>query len=180
MVTATQPLTVSEYSQLPDEIASEYSELHGGEVVNLTKPKFEHFRVQRNLRILLDKSIGPDYLAEIEFAFRPLEEYEMRIADVALVTVERYEETRLDDYFQGSPELVVEVLSPSNRASEMYERENLSLENGGVEFWVIDSDRRQIKVFTPDARFVTYKAGQQIPLTSFGGTSIRVDDIFRF
>jgi len=39
---------------------------------------------------------------------------------------------------------------------------------GVVEFWVVDGDRHQIKVSTPDGRTITYKSGDQIPLI-FGG-----------
>jgi Uma2 family endonuclease len=56
------------------------------------------------------------------------------------------------------------VLLPSNTAAEIFEKEKLCLQNGGREFWVVDPDRRQVKVSTPDGRTVTYPSGQEIPL----------------
>ncbi len=70
---------------------------------------------------------------------------------------------------------MIEVLSPSNSAIEMLEKEQLCLENGGREFWVVDMDRRQVKVSTPDGHTVTYKFGQKIELL-FGGR-LAVEDI---
>lgn len=78
----------------------------------------------------------------------------------------------------GAPDLVMEVLSPSNTAAEINEKEQLCLENESREFWVVDAALRQVKISTPDGHAVTYKAGQEIPLRLFGGGVLRVDEIF--
>jgi Uma2 family endonuclease len=77
---------------------------------------------------------------------------------------------------QGAPDIVMEVLSPSNTASEMLDKEQICLENGAREFWVVDPVRRQVKVSGADGHAATYKAGQSVPLW-FGGT-LPVDSIF--
>jgi len=79
---------------------------------------------------------------------------------------------------QGAPELVIEVLSPSNTAAELRAKKKLCLENGSEQFWVVDEEHREIEVSTPDGRTVTYKTGQQIPLFFAPGASILVDAIF--
>jgi Uma2 family endonuclease len=81
------------------------------------------------------------------------------------------------DWFE-SPEIVIEVLSPSNTMTEMLDREKLCLENGCQEFWVVDIERRQVKISTPDGRTITYRAGQEIPLPLLNGGRISVDAIF--
>jgi len=68
------------------------------------------------------------------------------------------------------------VLSPSNTAMEMLDKEALCLENGAREFWVVDLERRQVRVSNPDGHSITYKSTQEIPLL-FGG-SLSVDAIF--
>ena len=78
----------------------------------------------------------------------------------------------------GAPDLVIEVLSPSNTVTEIYDKEKLCLENGAQEFWVVDPDRRQVKISTPDGRTVTYPSGQAIPLPLFGDATLQVNDIF--
>ena len=50
----------------------------------------------------------------------------------------------------------------------MLEKEQLCLDNGCQEFWVIDPKRRIVRVSTPDGHSKTYQTGQQIPLL-FGG-----------
>ena len=70
---------------------------------------------------------------------------------------------------------VVEILSPSNTAAEIQDKKEICLENGTVEFWVVDPKRHQVKVSDREGRTNLYKAGQQISLF-FG--SIAVDAIF--
>jgi Uma2 family endonuclease len=54
----------------------------------------------------------------------------------------------------------------------------MTMNNGAKEFWVVDPDRRQVKVSTPDGRTITWQSGQEIPLPLFSGASIAVDAIF--
>jgi Uma2 family endonuclease len=76
------------------------------------------------------KAIAPaGAFLEYEVAFRPLPEYELRVADVAYISSERMSSVDPDDNIRGAPNLVVEVLSPSNTVSEIYDKEKLCLEN---------------------------------------------------
>ena len=112
------------------------------------------------------------------FTFRPLPEHEVRVAGIAYVSRERWEQTDPEDNLRGAPDLVLEVLSRSNTAAEVFDKEKLCLENGCREFWVVDSDRRQVKLSTPDGITTTYRAGQEIPLRLFGGGALQVEAIF--
>src|SRR5207302_1999812 len=98
---------------------------------------------------------GESGVVVMEFSFRPVPQYEMRVADVAYISRSRSEQADPEGDFPGAPDLVIEILSPSNTLSEMYDREKLCLENGAQQFWVVDAERRQIKVSTPDGLTVT-------------------------
>jgi Uma2 family endonuclease len=177
--TISQLMTVEQFRGLPEDEGSKYHELRHGELVAVTRPKLKHTLIQRNLRILLEPLAEPDSFVEIELAFRALPEHELRIADVAYVSAGRWAHVDPEDNFRGAPDMVIEVLSPSNSVSEIYDKEQLSLENGAREFWVVDPDRCQVKVSTPDGHTVTYRAGQEIPLPLMNGAKIPVDAIFR-
>jgi Uma2 family endonuclease len=73
--------------------------------------------------------------------------------------------------------LVIEVLSPSNSATEIREKRRLCLENGSREFWVVDPIQREIEVSTTDGRSIIYRSGQGIPLF-FAEGSVAVDEVF--
>lgn len=172
------PITVEEFRRLPQAPDNVYYELHRGEVVVVTRPKLKHHRLQRRLRQLLQDKAGDGWVAETEVAFRALVEHDMRVADVALVAAERWNGDDGEDNLRGGPELVVEVLSESNSAREMYEREQLCLENGSREFWVVDPDRRTVRVTTSEGRTTVYRTNQEIRIAFLNDVRLSVDEIF--
>jgi Uma2 family endonuclease len=114
----------------------------------------------------------------IELAFRALPEYELRVADVAYITHERAASIAGDDNLHGAPDLVIEVLSPSNTAREIKEKADLCLANGCRQFWAVDSRLRQIAVSTPDGLTRIYRSGESIPLVFADNQSLKVDAAF--
>jgi Uma2 family endonuclease len=171
--TPTRLMTFAEYEQVPNQPGGRY-ELRHGELAAVTYPFHPHVRAQRQLRRLLENAAGESGVVHTEMPFRPLPEHECWAADVAYVAKARWD--AIDRYLFGAPELVIEVLSPSNTKAEMQERERICVENGSVEFWAVDTERCEVRVATRGGQ-ATYKAGQRIPLF-FGGT-IAVDEIFR-
>jgi Uma2 family endonuclease len=177
VATTTKLMTFAEFAQLPEREGVR-RELRRGELIPLAPPKFDHFMIQQILRDLLDKAAAGRGRAYTELGFRALPEHEFRIADVAYASHQRLTDGRVQTYFQGAPEIVIEVLSPSNTAAEMNEKEKLCLENGCQEFWIVDPELRVVKISTPDGRAITYRSGQEIPLSLFNGGRLSVDSIF--
>jgi Uma2 family endonuclease len=171
----TRLITFAEFEQLPNPQFGRY-ELRRGEPVIVAPPKLKHSTVQRRLRRLLEAAAGETGIVDSEFGFRPLPEGEFRIADVVFISQSRWQGIDLNGYFEGAPELVAEILSPSNTKKEMLDKRKLCLENGSREFWLVDIEHRQVEVSTLDGQTITYQAGQQIPL--FFGPAVAVDAIF--
>jgi Uma2 family endonuclease len=178
MAATTSLMSIEEFRKLPEDQGPVYHELHHGELVPVTRPKLKHTLIQRNLRNLFEPLAAAGSFVDTELAYRALPEHELRVADVAYVSRERWASIDPEDNFRGAPDLVIEVLSPSNTATEIYDKEKLCLENGAQEFWVVDPDRRQVKVSTPDGRTITYPSGREIPLPLFGNVQVPVDAIF--
>lgn len=140
-------LSVAEFMRLPPPSHGIRQELHGGQIVEMPPVKKLHTKLQRRLLSLLIDALNPgEYGVDKEFPFRPAPEYEVWVADVAVFSLALWEQTPDDDYFRGVPEIVIEVLSPSNSASEMIEREEICLRHGGQEFWLVDPARESVKV----------------------------------
>jgi Uma2 family endonuclease len=163
----TRLMTVADLDRVvePDGF---YYELRHGEAVRVTRPVYGHFLIQQRIAKLLTDAAAGEGFAYPEVAYRALPEHELRVADVAYAPRAHWERTDPADHFRGAPELVVEVLSPSNTAAEMNDKTDLCLNNGSREFWLVDPVRREVKVSTPGGRTVTFRSGQQIPLV-FGG-----------
>lgn len=174
--TINRLVTFAEFEQLPDSPDGRF-ELRRGELVKVPPPKLPHARIQHRLRGMLESAVREAGEIITEWGFRPVPANEYRVADIVFISRERWDRLPADGYFEGAPDIVIEILSPSNTAAEMLDKEQICLENGAKEFWIVDPDRRQVRISTPDGRAVTWKSGRHIPLL-FGG-SIPVDAIFR-
>lgn len=175
--TVTRPMTVEDFEQLPNPRGG-WLELHHGEVIEVAAPKRRHYKRQLRLSRMMQPFADPVGEVGMEFAYRPAAENECWVADVAFVSRERSDHIPLDGYLAGAPDLVIEVLSPSNRDAEIEEKRKMCLGNASREFWVVDDEDREISVSTPDGRTVTYRAGQHIPLFFAPGSALSVEDVF--
>jgi Uma2 family endonuclease len=149
MSTQAGLVTVEEFLKLPDPKEGHY-ELHHGEVVLVPPPKWEHGDIQDRIQMLFKRLTADRGIARMDMPFHPGTEYEFWVADVGFVTAERRAALVRDGYLQGAPDIVAEVLSPSNTAAEMNERMRICLENGCRSFWVIDPINRCLSVTEGD------------------------------
>ena len=176
-VTATK-LTVEEFDKLPDPPGGRY-ELRHGEAVFVAHPVTDHTHVQYCLQMGLQPLVAAAYAVFVEFPFRPAPEFEFWSADVAVVSRDRWRAARNTRAFPSSPEIVIEVLSPSNTKAEMLDRRDTCLAGGALEFWVVDQKRQHVRVTRRDGSQHTYEPGESIPLTSLGvSTSLPVGQVF--
>lgn len=171
-------MTVEEFRQMPEPVGDYDYELHHGELVPVTRPKLKHYMLQSRLRELLRRFAPVGSFVDIELAFRAFPEHDLRVADVGFVSAERWAQADPEDNVRDAPDIVIEVLSPSNTAREMYEKEQLCLAHGSKEFWVVDPDKKYVRVAYVNGPTTTYHPGQHIPLPLFGGATLAVDDLF--
>lgn len=170
-------MTVEQVRALPDPPGGHY-ELRHGELVFVSGPKFRHWDIQDRLLDLL-KPLAKGYgRVGAEFGFRPRAEHEYWQADVAFISAEHLTSIDPNDNLYGAPDVVIEVISPSNTIAEMDDRESICLENGCLEFWIVDPKRRTVKVTNREFVTVKYCEGDQIPMALFGNTMLSVDAIF--
>ncbi len=172
-------MTVEEFRALPRPVGAFDYELHDGVLVPVTRPKYKHSRLQKRLCDLLEPLAPPGSLVDREVAFRGAAEFNLRAADVAYLNAQRHAAIDPEDNIQGAPDLVIEVLSPSNSAAEIFAKEEFCLETGALEFWVVDEVKRHVRVSSANGSMRIYKPGQSIPLALFGvGVELAVDAIF--
>ena len=88
---------------------------------------------------------------------------------MAFISQERWTATDDDDNLQGSPELVIEVLSRSNTQAEMQKKAALYLSTGAQEFWIVNPKRQDVTILRREGGTTVYSIGQQIPLSLFDG-----------
>ena len=178
MAVVSNLLSVAEFASLPQRSGGIRQELRHGELVESPPVKTLHSKIQKRLMNLLEEARNAaEHGVVMEFPFRPEPEYELWVADVAVLSLARWEETADHDYYRGVPLIVIEVLSPSNSASEMLDREEICLRNGGQEFWLVDPRRESVKVIRAGGYSVAYDVEGVLESGALGG-SIAVRDIF--
>ncbi len=175
MSVQTGLVTVEEFLKLPPAKGGHY-ELHHGEVVLVPAPKWGHCRRQDGIRILLRRLVGKRGIVLTEMPYRPTPEHEVWVADVGFVLAEREHNVGDDEYLMGAPDLIVEVLSPSNTVDEINDKLSLAMANGCSSFWVADPKRKRLSVTEGD---VTRHYGMDSSFSCdvVGGT-ISVREIF--
>jgi Uma2 family endonuclease len=163
-----RPLTVEEFERIPDPPGGRY-ELRHGEAVFVTYPLHKHKELQRRLRKLLEPIAEPaGFIVDTEFPYRPFPENEVWSADVACVSAARYD--AIEKWLVGSPELVIEVKSPSNTKAEMLDKAMTTLAGAGaVEFWIVDPATGTIAVHSTHTGMQIYDEGLAVPVPLFGG-----------
>ncbi|MDR2483532.1 MAG: Uma2 family endonuclease [Treponema sp.] len=86
-----------------------------------------------------------------------------------------------DEGCRGAPDLVMEILSPSNTAIEMERKLNLYQEAGVREYWVVDPLNRRVCVYLlKDDRYVprTFRAADRAQSAILPGLELPLADVF--
>jgi Uma2 family endonuclease len=170
-------MTVEQFRQLPEGGELAY-ELHHGEVVAVTRPKPRHWKLQRRLCGLLESKLKAFGEVAVEVPFRPVPEFDLRAADVAVVSQARWDAIDPDDDLRGAPDLVIEVLSPSNTPRQLRELVALCLANGAIECWLVDPGKQSVTVVAREGGSVVHSSGGSVSLARFGAGELPVDEIF--
>ncbi len=98
------------------------------------------------------------------------------VADVGCVSRERYDAAGDDNYLMGAPELVIEVLSPSDTVDEVNDKMFICTANGCNCFWVVDPKPQLVSV-THGTITRHYGVQAAVPI-SLPAIELAVDEIF--
>ena len=82
---------------------------------------------------------------------------------------------------RGAPDLVIEILSPSNTAIEMERKLKLYQEAGVREYWVVDPENNGLTVYRFQEGAIltyTYKRDAVVPVGIFSGLHITLEQVF--
>lgn len=129
-------------------------ELVRGELIMLSLSGFEHGRVVGWLTGLLAAFVereGVGVVVGPETGFWISRNPDsVRAPDLGYVRRERVPEGGERGFFEGAPDLAVEVLSPSDGASEVMGKVRQWLEAGCAVVWVVDPENHTISIYSAD------------------------------
>ncbi len=172
--------TYADYLTWPDD---ERWELIDGEAYNMSPaPTVKHQKITGNLYILL--SSHPEKRAECFVGIAPtdvvLSEYDVVQPDVFVVCDEK---KITEANIQGSPDLIIEVLSPATALKDKREKKNLYEKYGVKEYIIVDPAAQYVERFLLEESGLYGKGGifgpkEVLPLVSLKEIEIPLWEIF--
>jgi Uma2 family endonuclease len=148
MVTIERAMTAEQLLQTP---GLGRCELLHGELVMMSPAGEEHGSITARVTIrlgafVLERRLGRVFGAETGFVIGRNPDT-VRAPDVAFVRAERLSPTPGKGFFQGPPDLAVEVVSPNDRASEVLAKVYDWLDAGCRAVWLVDPETRTVTVY---------------------------------
>lgn len=139
-----QALTYEDYLALPDDRRYELIE---GEICMVPSPGFAHQAVIRNLAFALWEYIRLQDLGVVLQAPMDvvLSSHDVVQPDILFISRQR-RQIIADTAVQGPPDLVVEVVSPSNRERDVIVKKSLYARHGIQEYWIVEPDTRTMEL----------------------------------
>ena len=190
----TRPMTYEEYLRSPEERAR-YDILDGYKVYRrygkdeMASPTRQHQSIQGNLYVALrhyatSTQSAKVFLAPCDVLIRHIP-LKSRQPDVFLISRERLEQNPPDDSaapLSPAPELVVEIISPSERPGQRTAKLADYHSVDVKEVWQVFAEAKTIEIIslTEDAieTVGTYKSGESIVSVAFPGLTVAVDTLF--
>ena len=174
---ATQ-VSLDEFLANPDIHYYDFHELHNGEVVLVSPPSIEHLALQVRLEIELRSLLARlsyDVFREFYYTLAS----NSRRADVAVVAQGRLQMNRAK-VFRGGPDLLIEVLSPSNTTMDLDKLRSECFQEETREFWQINQALKTVTVYRGVHTVAVYGEGDRgIPLDAFqAGAVLPMDAVF--
>ena len=172
-------MTVEEYMNLDDDDRYRH-ELIKGELLTMPSPKPLHGRVVANLVILLGLHVKANRLGDVhaESGYHLEHDPDTVLGpDVSFVSVERVDRSD-EHYYDGPPDLAVEVLSPGDRKAYVERKLAVYLERGTRSVWLVNPRRRTIEVVSSMSDRRTLHEDDELVDDTVPGFRLKVSEIF--
>lgn len=179
----TKPVTADEYLRIPDPTDGTRLELVRGEVVSMPRPTWEHGEIQINVGSLIKDYLRKNPIGRVASESGVVTEHTpdtVRGPDVSFISKDRMPlGERVPRFADLTPDLCVEIVSPSNTRAGLNAKIEEYLATGAKTVWVIDPEDQSVTVYREpnEGRTLKGKAtldgGDVLP-----GFSCKVSDLF--
>ena len=175
-------VTAAELAALPeDDIRHDLVE---GELIEMSRPKPRHGYVAANLSAIVGAYVRANTLGrcftESGFVLAHAPDI-VRGPDFAFVAAQRnLADSELDDYIEGAPDFVVEIVSPNDMAVEVRERLDQYFAAGARLIWVIYPLFKTVEVYRADQTATVLRASDELGGEDvLPGLRVPVEELFR-
>ena len=178
--TSTALMTAEELMQFPDDDLRH--ELINGELITMPVPGFPHGRSATRLMVPLAQLVWDHDLGEVyDFVGFQLTWNPDTVLgpDISFVSKERLKAVDEVRYWQGPPDLAVEVYSPGYRPGKVSDRISRLFSAGTKQVWIVHLKHRTVAVYRSESDITTFSGSDYLEAQDlFPGFRISLDKIF--
>lgn len=176
----SKPVTLAEFSELTRD--GQNHEVVGGELITMPPAKSLHSRIAH----LVFKLIGRFLVEEAELEtflevgyVLSLSPLTVRQPDISVLRKDRVWATPPDSYFEGAPEIAIEIVSPSDGAEYLEGKVRDYLAAGAREVWVLYPKTKHVHIFCRTGEWRVLSETQIVESPELlPGFSVKVSEFF--
>ena len=179
--TSTALMTAEELMNLPDDDMRH--ELINGELITMSPPGFPHGRITTRLLVPLSQFVLDHELGEIfdYSGFQLTVNPDTALGpDISFISKQRLKEMgEVEGYWQGPPDLAVQVLSPGDRRGKVNKKISLWLRSGAKQVWIVEPKHRTVAIYRSESDTTTFSGSDYLESQDlFPGFRLSLDRIF--
>jgi Uma2 family endonuclease len=175
------------YLNLPDDLT--HYEIIDGEVIPLASPRLKHQVILKRLLQQIDRFVQPKRLGELltapfDFVIRraPVRTRQPDLFFLSRDRLHDWAQLQEQPRLEFAPDLVIEILSPSETYTYWSEKLQDYFVLGVPEVWLVDVDKRAIEVQVREAwgyRSLGWFAGEQVVASRvLAGLELKPAEVF--
>ena len=171
-------MTVEEFMNIDDE--PNRHELIKGELLTMTPPKPLHGRIVTNLTIILGLYVKAKRLGVVygDSGYHLEHDPDTVLGpDISFVSAQRVGQSE-EHYYDGPPDLAVEVLSPNDRKGDVERKLAVYLETGARSVWHVNPRRRTVDIISSTGERRTLHETDELVDDTVPGFCVKVSEIF--
>ena len=157
-----------------------------GQIYLLASPKFKHQKIVMDLAVIFSswfQNKGCQPLSS-PFDVTLYKEDEPNVVQPDLMVICDQENIADDDTYQGTPSLVVEVLSESTRSKDIIKKMDLYMQSGVEEYWIVNPFSEEVNIYNFKEReigkIMSYRNDEIAKSFAFPGLEISLSGVFNF
>jgi Uma2 family endonuclease len=171
--TALHPVTLDQFSKLPNLEESPAWELLNGQVLQKPMPTLDHSRLQKRLVNAIDNA-NSSYEAFPEL--RCILSQNSIVPDITVIDQSRI--PTANQPIQGAPDWLIEILSLDQSTTKLIAKIQACLAEGTQLGWLIDSQEAVIMVFLPDQPLKILSNDSLLPVLSEISLQLTPNQVF--
>ncbi|HMV45013.1 MAG TPA: Uma2 family endonuclease [Leptospiraceae bacterium] len=158
-------------------------QLIGGEIIEITSPSLYHQDILLNLsslfrNFLLKNKIGKVFVSPLDVMLSEKDVYQ---PDIRILLNESFPKMK-ENKIEGTPDLVVEILSPSTAYYDLKQKKTTYEKSGVREYWVVDPIQKTVELFeNQNGKFISFAEHSKTEIAKsrlVAGMEIELEQVF--